>query len=259
MLPDWLPESLRAAPRRRHGSAGRILRRSFPLAHTALSEHKRLVVLTMHPLDSLTAVSMRSRRNRRRRVIVAAIVAVLAVGAFALWGPVGLGNGPVSVTTTGATGWDDVTGEPVLTPLPIYYSGRHEAVIDGVQLIGGTRYPAPHVLRLEVLATSGFCAGPEPVRATRRGFVAAGCPSTVQGPLTGRSFGAGHVLSVDVTAAAEIKAPPAGKCWVATKIVVQYHIGIRHFTASGQLDEAVCTTRDPKFTEAAMDAAVSAS
>ncbi|HXB46770.1 MAG TPA: hypothetical protein VNW50_03335, partial [Streptosporangiaceae bacterium] len=87
----------------------------------------------------------------------------------------------------------------------------------------------------------------------------AGCPGTALGPLIGRSFGSGHVLSVDRTAAAEIPAPPPGTCSVTTKIVVHYHIGIRHFSASGQFDEAVCTTRDPKFTETAMDAAIPAS
>jgi hypothetical protein len=213
----------------------------------------------MHPLDSLPGVSLRGRWNRRRRVVIPAIIAVLAVGAFLLWGPVGLGNGPLSVTSNGAIGWTDSAGSSVLAPLPIYYSGQAEAVIDGVQLIGGTRYPVPHVMALEVLATSGTCAGPGPARQTSRGFAEAGCPGTVHGALIGRSFGSGHVLSVDVTAAAEMPAPPPGRCWVTTRIVVHYHIGIRHFSASGQFNEAVCTTRDPKFTEAAMDAAVAAS
>lgn len=213
----------------------------------------------MHPLDSLTDVSLRGRWNRSRRAVIPAIVAVLAVGAFLLWGPVGLGNGPLSVRLNGANGWTDSAGSSVLAPLPIYYSGHPEAVIDGVQLIGDTRYPAPRVLALEVIATSGTCAGLGPARQTSRGFAEAGCPGTVHGALIGRSFGSGHALSVDVTAAAEMPAPPAGRCWVTTKIVVHYHIGIRHFSASGPFDEAVCTTGDPKFAEAAMDAAVAAS
>jgi len=213
----------------------------------------------MQPLDSLTDISPRGRWNRARRVIIPVVVALLAVGAFLLWGPVGLGNGPVSVTMSGAEGWTDSAGSPALAPLPIYYSGHREAVIDGVQLIGGTQYPVPHVLALEVLGTSGTCSGLGPARRTSRGFADAGCPGTVHGPLIGRSFGFGHVLSVDSTAAAEIQAPPPGRCWVTTKIVVHYHIGIRHFSASGQFDQAVCTTRDPKVTETAMDAAVAES
>jgi hypothetical protein len=213
----------------------------------------------MHPLGSLTDVSLRGRWNRRRELIIPAVVALLAVGAFLLWGPVGLGNGPLSATMSGATGWTDSAGSPALVPLPIYYSGHREAVIDGVVLIGGTRFLVPHVRALEVLATSGTCAGLGPARRTSRGFAEAGCPGTVQGSLIGRSFGSGHVLSVDVTAAAEVPAPPPGTCWVTTGIVVHYHIGIRHFSASGQFDEAVCTTRDPKFTETAMDAALAAS
>jgi hypothetical protein len=216
----------------------------------------------MHPLDSLTDVSLRGRRNRGRRgLIIPAFVALLAVVAFLLWGPVGLGNGPLTAKMGGATGWTDSAGRPVLAPLPIYYSGHSDAVIDGVQLIGGTRFPVPHVLALEVLATSATCSGggPAPARRTSRGFAAAGCPGTALGPLIGRSFGSGHVLSVDRTAAAEMPAPPPGTCWVTTRIVVHYHIGIRHFSASGPFAEAVCSTRDANFTETAMDAAVAAS
>lgn len=213
----------------------------------------------MHPLDSLTDVSLRGRWNRRRGLIIPAVVALLAVGAFLLWGPVGLGNGPLSATMRGADGWTDSAGSPALVPLPIYYSGHREAVIDGVVLTGRTRFPVPHVRALEVLATSGTCASLGPARRTSRGFAEAGCPGTVEGPLIGRSFGSGHALSVDVTAAAEIPAPPPGTCWVTTGIVVRYHIGIRHYSASGQFDEAVCTTGDQEFTQTAMDAAVAAS
>src|SRR5262249_25223341 len=95
-----------------------------------------------------------------------------------------------------------------------------------------------------------------PVRRTSHGFVQAGCPGTVQGPLIGRSFGFGHALSVNVTAAAELPAPPPGTCWVTTKIVVHYHIGIRHFSASGQFEEAVCTTGPQKTVEPARAEAV---
>jgi hypothetical protein len=218
-----------------------------------------LDVLSVPPYDRLTDVSLPGWWNRGRRVIIPAVVAILAAGAFLLWGPVGLGNGPVSVRMSGAVGWTDSAGSRVLAPLPIRYSGHSEAVIDGVQLVGGTRYPAPHVLALEVLATSSTCAPLGPASRTSRGFAAPGCSGTVQGPLIGRSFGSRHVLSVDVTAAAEMQAPPPGQCWVTTKIVVRYHIGIRHFNASGQFDEAVCSTRDPRFAETAMDAAVAAS
>jgi hypothetical protein len=215
----------------------------------------------MHPMDRLTDVSLRGRWNRIRGLIIPAVVALLAVGAFLLWGPVGLGNGPLSARVRGAAAWTDSAGSPALVPLPIYYSGHRDAVIDGVVLIGGTQFLVPHVLALEVLATSATCAGagPRPARRTSRGFAEAGCPGTALGPLIGRSFGSGHVLSVDRTAAAEIPAPPPGTCWVTTKIVVHYHVGIRHFSASGPFEEAVCNTRDANFTETAMDAAVAAS
>ena len=260
MLPDQTPNNLKLARPRALRSVAEIFRYSFPLAHNALSEHtRRLGAPPMYSPDRLTAFSMPGWWNRRRRVIIPAVVAILAAGAFLLWGPVGLGNGPVAVRMSGAVGWTGSAGSPVLARLPIYYSGHRAAVIDGVQLVGGTRFPVPPVLTLEVLATSGTCTGLGPARRTSRGFAETGCPGTVQGPLIGRAFGSGHVLSVDVTAAAEMKAPPPGQCWVTTKIVVRYHIGIRHFNASGQFDEAVCNTRDPKFAEIAMDAAAAAS
>jgi len=212
----------------------------------------------MLPMDALTDVSLRARWTRRRRLIVPAVAAALAVGAFLLWGPVGLGNGPLSATMSGGDFWTDSAGSLALVPLPIYYSGHRKAAIDGVVLIGGTRFPAPRVQALEVLATSGTCAGLGPARSVNRGFAEAGCPGTVDGPLIGSSFGSGHVLSVDDTAAAEVPAPPPGTCWVTTGIVVHYHVGIRHFSASGRFDEAVCTTKDPNFTQAAMDAALAA-
>ena len=49
-------------------------------------------------------------------------------------------------------------GGPVGLVIPIYNSGGSPAVVDGLDLIGGTSYPGPHVLGLAVL-TSDTCMG----------------------------------------------------------------------------------------------------
>ena len=47
--------------------------------------------------------------------------------------------------------------------IPIFNSGGSSAVEDGLDLIGGTSYPGPHLLGLEVL-TSDTCMGTWPAR-----------------------------------------------------------------------------------------------
>src|SRR5262245_51458663 len=83
---------------------------------------------------------------------------MLAVGAFLLWGPIGLGNGPLNAGAGGVTGGTDPGGGPLGFIIPIRNSGDAPAVVDGVELIGGTRYADPHLLALGAL-TSGICGG----------------------------------------------------------------------------------------------------
>jgi hypothetical protein len=111
--------------------------------------------------------------------------------------------------------------------------------VDGLDLIGGTSYPGPHVLALEVLS-SGACGGDWPVRQVVRGFVLVGCGGTAAGPLLGHAFGATQPGSFGFPAAAEIAAPRPGSCWVMTKVVVHYHVGIRHYTATDPYQLALC-------------------
>ena len=61
----------------------------------------------------------------------------------------------------------------------------------------------------------------------------------------------------DKKAAAEVAAPRPGTCWVMTKIVVHYHVGIRHYSATDPYQLAVCS--DSAQVKAAMNAASSAS
>lgn len=38
----------------------------------------------------------------------------------------------------------------------------------------------------------------------------------------------------------EVAAPPRGRCWVLTTVVVHYHVGIRYYTAAAQNSWAEC-------------------
>ena len=190
--------------------------------------------MTSTSIDHPNDTSVRTRYGRKRRVAILAAAGLLATGAFLLWGPIGLGNGPLSAAY-GITAGTVHPGGPAGFVIPIHNSGGSPAVVDGLDLIGGTSYPGPHVLGLEVL-TPGTCAGPWPARQAVRGFVLVGCGGTDAGPLVGHAVGPTHPVSFGFPAAAEIAAPTPGTCWVMTKVVVHYHVGIRHYSATDASD-----------------------
>ena len=182
----------------------------------------------------------RARWYRRLRLVVPAIAVLLTIGATLLWGPIGLGNGPLEVVVNVADGWPDNGQTPVGFIMPMYNSGGSPAIIDSVDLVGGTRYATPHILALAVL-TSARCGGSWPAKITSRGFVMVGCGGADRGRLIGRAVGpTTQPNSWGFPAAAEAAAPPPGTCWVITKVVVHYHVGIRHYAATDGLQLAVC-------------------
>ena len=181
-----------------------------------------------------------ARGGRKGRVIILAAVGLLAVGAFLLWGPVGLGSGPLSAGVGSTVGGVHAGQDPVGIVIPIHNTGNSSAVVDRLDLIGGTSYPGPHVLGLEVLS-SGACGGVWPARPAARGFVLAGCGGPAKGPLLGHAFGGTPPVSFGFPAAAELAAPRPGTCWVLTKVIVHYHVGIRHYTATDPYQVALCS------------------
>jgi hypothetical protein len=206
-------------------------------------------------IDHPNGTAPRAWYRRRHWVIILAAAGLLAAGAFLLWGPIGLGNGPLSASLGYQSGAVRA-GSPGGLVIPIYNSGDSPAVVDGLDLISGTSYPGPHVLGLEVL-TSGACLDIWPVRPAARGFVLVGCGGTDAGPLVGHAVGPTERVSPGFPAAVEIAAPPPGTCWVMTRIVVHYHVGIRHYSATGAAGLAVCA--DSAQLNAAMKAADSGS
>ena len=96
-------------------------------------------------------------RHGRSRSIVLAAAAPVVVGAFLLWGPIGLGNGPLSTRDDGAEGWTDSSPGPVAITFLLRNSGRDRPVIDAVELVGGTSYATPRELGLDA-ETAPRCA-----------------------------------------------------------------------------------------------------
>ena len=176
-----------------------------------------------------TEVSARDGWRGRPRIFVPAIVVLLAAGAFLLFGPVGLGNGPLGVPPMdGRIGLS--TSQPTALVATLVNTGGSAAVIDGVAVTSAAGYPQARVLTVRVARNSSYgcvyslmsnftgCARPPLVTAA--GFAVAPGVNTA----TGRRGGPALVI--------EIAGPPSAGCVALTAIVVRYHVGIRHYTAT---------------------------
>jgi hypothetical protein len=105
----------------------------------------------------MTAASMRPRLGRRRRIIIAVIAVLAGIGAVLAWGPIGLGNGPLSVpAVSGQFGSVDATSQPTVYVASLVNAGRSAAVVDGVTVISARAYPAVHVMSVRVARASSF-------------------------------------------------------------------------------------------------------
>jgi hypothetical protein len=172
--------------------------------------------------------------KRQARWLAAAAVAVAAVGAFLVWGPVGLGNGPLSLPTAsgGSWGWSDPRGEPVAYALSIQNHGQGAAIIDGVVVTGSSRF-APLVLQRALIGHAALWG------CTSLGPFSGPDLATCVQPLLHRTAGAvipaGTLLVVgrhDPTLVLELAGPRPGQCWDLTSVVVRYHIGIKHYVGT---------------------------
>jgi hypothetical protein len=215
--------------------------------------------MTTAQLLGTTDVSLRARWERgwtrwqRRWPVITSVIAALPViGAFLMWGPIGLGNGPLSAGDGYFTqGWPNSTEGPVAITIPIENSGTDRPVIDAVEFLSSTRYAAPRVLALGVATWTPRCPSVGPARPAGHGFVLPGCGNRDRGPLIGHTVGA---RSQGLLGAAEIASPRPGSCWAMTKIVVRYHVGIRHYTATDPNQLSVCAQDASAQVNAAMNA-----
>ena len=68
-----------------------------------------------------------------------------------------------------------------------------------------------------------------------------GCGGRDVGPLIGHAFGRDpRRIFFGFPSAAEVSAPPPGDCWVMTEIVIRYHVGIRHYSATDPFGMYAC-------------------
>ena len=172
--------------------------------------------------------------KRQARWLAATGVAVVAAGAFLVWGPIGLGNGPLWLPTTsgGAWGWYDLRSQPVAYVLSIENHGHGAAIIDGVVVTGSPLF-APLVLQHALIGRSARWGC-----TTLGPFSGPGLATCVQ-PLLHHAAGdeipAGTLLVVgkyDPTLVLELTGPRPGQCWDLTSVVVRYHIGIKHYVGT---------------------------
>jgi len=185
--------------------------------------------MTIARVAEATRRSPRTDPRFSGRTIVTAIAALLAVGAFLLFGPVGLGNGPLGVPSMdGRFGLS--TAEPSAFVATLVNSGGSTAVIDSVSVTSANGYAPAHVLTVRVADHSAYgcvytltsnvaaCARP-PLRS-----VAGYAVGSEVNNVPGKRGGPALVI--------ELAAPPAAGCAVLTAIVLRYHVGIRHYTAT---------------------------
>ena len=208
-------------------------------------------------MAGVTGALRRARRVHWPRVVLPSAATLVAVGAFLLWGPIGIGNGPLSMGVGATEGWLDTIPGPLGFVLPVVNTGSGHAVVDGIGLLDNTNYPRPRLLATEAIA-GGLCGGAWPVRAAAHGFAFTGeCHAKSLGPLIGHGFG--HETWTGANGAVEVSPPRPGTCWVVTSIVVHYHVGIRHYSATDPYELVVCAGTHYSAVDAALTAAETAS
>ena len=127
---------------------------------------------------------------------------------------------------------------PMGFTIPLYNSSLSPAVIDELLLVGGTKYAGPRLLRLAVLSTS-LCGGAWPAHSS--GTASHGLRRPLRRPTIGRAIGFTFTRPVPAgfPGAAEVAGPPPRGCWVMTEVIIHYHVGTRHYTATDPYELAV--------------------
>ncbi|MGO8956628.1 MAG: hypothetical protein ACLQFR_04555 [Streptosporangiaceae bacterium] len=209
-------------------------------------------------VDDMKDVSLPARFRRRQRIIIPVVIAVLAIGAFLQWGPIGIGNGPLLVGEGGGTSTvSEPNPAPIADMIPIAYSGSCPITIDGITLVNRTSYPSPYLVAVELLLADLTQCTFGPAHAAAHGFVVSTCgKAKYVGPLLGQAVGQSRNASFDYAAGLEMSAPKSGGCWVLSYVVIHYHIGIRHYSAAESDRMVVCAGKNATARANAIDAGV---
>jgi len=129
-------------------------------------------------------------------------------------------------------------------------AGRSGAVIDSIVVLSDGSYPAPHVISIKGDREQACSGGPWPLKGRQnfnRDCVAGGLV-----PLLGRAVpaksrvhvpGLGPVTYPGIGAAIKAAPPGPAGCWMVTSIVIHYHVGIRHYTATHDIRLTGCSSK----------------
>jgi hypothetical protein len=206
-------------------------------------------------IEDMTDVSLHARINsaraslkRRRRIIVSVAGTLLAIGAFVAWGPIGIGAGPVGSGTSSSS-----TDTPVPRTQPAVFvtsidAGKSGAVIDSVSVFSDGSYPAPRVISIKG-DRDEVCGGAWPLTGVENFYNT--CDAGGPVPLIGRAVPVSSTVDVPTLGrlvypgiGIAIETAPPGKagCWLVTSVVIRYHIGIRHYTATHGMSLTACSS-----------------
>jgi hypothetical protein len=199
-------------------------------------------------IEDMTDTSLRASWKRTRRFIVPVIAVLAAAAAFAIWGPIGIGPGPIGNTAGSSTGGLVSRTQPAIFVEPID-AGNSGAVIDSIAVVSDGSFPAPHVISIRGDGDQ-ICGGAWPLTGTQNFYTS--CTAGALVPLTGKPVPASSRLQNPGTAApdypgigAAIETAPPGRagCWTVTAVVIHYHVGIRHYTATRVDDMTMCWSK----------------
>jgi hypothetical protein len=166
----------------------------------------------------------------------------VVIGAFLLWGPIGLGNGPLNLGMSCCSRQTGLGGEPrAALVIPVLNSAHETAVVDSVKFKGGNGFPNAHVLSLWTISYTN-CGGDWPVPARPGPPKLIGCDAHILGPLIGHGYGF-ETYQGGAMALAIVSLPSRTGCWVISAVVVHYHVGIRHYAATDPFGFAFCGAR----------------
>jgi hypothetical protein len=201
-------------------------------------------------IEDMLDTSLGARWKRRRRFIIPVFAVLAVAGAFAIWGPIGIGPGPIGNTSyTGSTTAPVSRTQPAIFEDSIY-AGDSGAVIDSIALVSDGSYPPPRVLAIKGDGDQ-VCGGEAWPLTGRQNFYAV-CTAGRLVPLIGRPVPENSHLSMPglaapdypgIGAAIEIAPPGSAGCWSVTEVVIHYHVGIRHYTATHLMDLTQCWSK----------------
>ena len=187
-------------------------------------------------IEDMLDTSLRARWKRRRRFIIPVFAVVAVAGAFAIWGPIGIGPGPIGNSADhGSTTGSVSRTQPTIFVEPIY-AGNSGAVIDSIAVVSDGRYPAPRVISIKGDGDQ-LCGGAW--RLTGRQNFYAACTAGRLVPLIGRPV----PESSGIGAAIETAPPGSAGCWTVTAVVIHYHVWIRHYAATQVIDMTECWSK----------------